>query len=304
VENYRGNYCGNNTCISITTMACLPPWAPLIDTCLKAAEHLPTFTLCTVSPTNLPHARTCVSRGWLFNSRSSGVLVFTTDKRMTKVQDLQNSDAFEACFYFPKNRIQFRLSGFCQILSTELTPSLCSSLPLSLPLQPPSRASSVSSSGSAGSSPPSTAVESPRTVPFSPFLGGTCSPEQDYPPSYFPVITPSYDPSMEYDCEYPSPTQLEWKNEYERLWTAMSPRMKSSFRVPNPRTLMSDENRKTLDSIARGVDGSADHEGKENFLVVLMLVNSVDMVVDKGVGERTLFTRVHLDEWKEQELCP
>lgn len=83
-------------------MYVLPPWVPTFEQCLKQAQRPHTFSLATVSSTGFPHARTCVSRGWLFDDKSTGVLLFTTDARSQKVQDLGSTGGvFEACFYFP-----------------------------------------------------------------------------------------------------------------------------------------------------------------------------------------------------------
>ncbi|ANB13853.1 hypothetical protein AWJ20_4804 [Sugiyamaella lignohabitans] len=312
-------------------MSCPPPWTPLLDSCLKAVEKLPTFTFCTVSHNRIPHARTCVSRGWLFDDKSTGVLVFTTDMRMQKVSDLnETNDAYEACFYFPNKSTQIRLSGFAQLLSPNHTPQLSSTLPLSQPVKssPPSSGSSSRSgspSGNPGSPNPNNS-SAPVAVPDSSSnntanneakgtssspsetilapLASAATSRKHLPRSYYPVITPSYDPSTDYDSIFPPPTAEEWLNEYNRLWSSMSPRMKKTFKYPTPKSLLDGSTTKALDSISRGVDGASEDSGKEHFVVVLMLVNQVDIVVDESIGRRTLFTRVRYDEWKEQDLSP
>lgn len=115
-------------------MYCIPPWVPTLDLCLSQAPHPHTFTFGTVSKDGMPRARTCVFRSWLFDDKSTGVLLFTTDLRSGKIDDLRFSDGkFEACFYFNKNdltgphtasgsrkspasSVQIRLSGFAQPL--------------------------------------------------------------------------------------------------------------------------------------------------------------------------------------------
>lgn len=98
------------------------------------------------------------------------------------------------------------------------------------------------------------------------------------------------------------PTGQEWNKEYHRVWDALAPATKSSFRKPQPRSLMSTDKKKQLDKFARGVDG--EHEDLSNFVVVMLCPNQVDFCTVDGAGYRNIFTRLGEDEWREQEVCP
>ncbi|KAK7203885.1 pyridoxamine 5'-phosphate oxidase-domain-containing protein [Myxozyma melibiosi] len=88
------------------------------------------FTLSTVSVSEFtdertgetksfvrPHARTCMFRGFAFTP-NSGILTVTTDKRMAKFDQIVRPlthGAFEACFYFENDLVQFRIAGSCKL---------------------------------------------------------------------------------------------------------------------------------------------------------------------------------------------
>lgn len=78
---------------------------------------------------------------------------------------------------------------------------------------------------------------------------------------------------------------------------------KASFRRPSPGSTLSQSNAQLIDAISRGVDGSHDERGLENFAVMVMFVNNVDCLVDR-LNRRSHFSRVNVDEWSEQEVCP
>lgn len=83
-------------------MYIVPPWVPTVEACLTQAAKPHTFSLATVTKTGFPRVRTCVNRGWLFDDKSTGVLLFTTDARSQKALELgATGGVFEACFYFP-----------------------------------------------------------------------------------------------------------------------------------------------------------------------------------------------------------
>uniref|UniRef100_A0A060T8M1 ARAD1C38038p n=1 Tax=Blastobotrys adeninivorans TaxID=409370 RepID=A0A060T8M1_BLAAD len=283
-------------------MSCVPPWVPQFDRCLSKVVGPRLFTLCTISPDGMPHARTCVFRSWLFNDRATGVLLFTADKRSLKIGDMNaHQGRYEACFYFDQSMRQFRLSGFAQTITASEVPSLQASIPQSAPLKSPST-SSRSSSTTSVSPPPSNS-------------GGANNNDHDEreprkdttEPSYYPIFTPSYDSSQTYSTEFPPPSKEEWLAEYDRLWNLMSPELKKSFRRPTPRTLVDDQSRQRIDAIFRGVDGDSDDAGKDNFLVVALFVNSVDALQLDGQQEpdsRRIYSRLFNDEWTEQEVCP
>ena len=91
----------------------LPPWRTSIARALRRNSSLPNaryVQLATVDRDRRPKNRTIVFRGWL---EPDSQLKFVTDMRSQKAIDLQSglSDWAEICWYFPKTREQFRLSG-------------------------------------------------------------------------------------------------------------------------------------------------------------------------------------------------
>ncbi|KAK9381970.1 pyridoxamine 5'-phosphate oxidase-domain-containing protein [Kockiozyma suomiensis] len=122
-----------------------PPWVSMFKNFLRSAapkqgssngtdsDSLPSypFILSTVSVNEYtddatgettsyvrPHARTCMFRGFAFGT-NSGILNVTTDKRMAKFSQLTRPSthgAFEACFYFEGDLVQFRISGACKLV--------------------------------------------------------------------------------------------------------------------------------------------------------------------------------------------
>lgn len=102
---------------------------------------------------------------------------------------------------------------------------------------------------------------------------------------------------------YYPPTPEEWKAEITRQWTAMTKKMKKSFRKPPPSEPMTGKHCKTIDSIARGVDGKKDEAGLANFAVIALFVDYVDMVeLDKD--KRIIFRKDANHQWSESEVCP
>ena len=101
----------------------------------------------------------------------------------------------------------------------------------------------------------------------------------------------------------PAPTPEEWRKEYLRIWDSMQGSMKSSFRRPPPGTPLTEEKAHLIDKISRGVDGSSDESGQENFVVMVMFVNSADLLLDR-LCKRFQYQRVEGTEWIEQEVCP
>jgi hypothetical protein len=214
-----------------------------------------------------------VYRGFLFDRNRTGVLVFTTDLRTAKATEIRNNDAYEAVFYFPEKRRQFRFSGFCELLTDNQFPHLASKVPPAEPL----------SCGDGRTSPQSSPI--------------------------YPVASPvfydqSYEEIMGHAGIPPQPTEQEWRAEWNSKWEKLSPQMRASFRKPPPGSLLTEESQKQLDALSRGVDGAADNDGLENFACVLLFVNSVDVVDVNDVGRRQLISRVGLDEWAEQDVCP
>lgn len=297
-------------------MTRIAPWVPSLDSIIQTAPRPHTFTFCTVSREGLPRARTCVLRSWLFDDKTTGALVFTTDRRSAKMDDLQSTgNKFEACFYFGgEYKTQFRIGGVAQVLTKDLYPSL----------DPLAGSTSTTTSTSTPPSPPlagspfSKQHPQPHQVPA---LFPSTPPQSTHhwplsnKPKHstpYPIFSPAFklandiytSPAATRPQSFP-PTSAEWLAEHKRLWSQMRPAMKSSFKRPQPGSPLTTQAAKTLDSIARGVDGqSHDETALDNFVVVVMLCDQVDVLVDQQGGKRYMYERIAGDEWVEVEVCP
>jgi pyridoxamine 5'-phosphate oxidase len=99
----------------------LPPWRSSIARALHRNRSLPNaryLQLATIDVNLRPRNRTLVFRGWL---EPGSLLQFVTDIRSTKAINLlaDTSPDAEACWYFPKTREQFRLSGMLTLVTSE-----------------------------------------------------------------------------------------------------------------------------------------------------------------------------------------
>ena len=99
----------------------LPLWRSSIARALHRNRSLPNaryVQLATVDRDLRPRNRSLVFRGWL---EPGSQVKFVTDIRSTKAIDLlaDTSPHAEACWYFPKTREQFRLSGTLTLVTTE-----------------------------------------------------------------------------------------------------------------------------------------------------------------------------------------
>jgi pyridoxamine 5'-phosphate oxidase len=91
----------------------LPPWRSSIARALHRNRSLPNaryLQLATIDTALRPQNRSLVFRGWL---EPNSQLQLVTDLRSSKAINLLAgaSPQAEACWYFPKTREQFRLSG-------------------------------------------------------------------------------------------------------------------------------------------------------------------------------------------------
>ncbi|WP_350290801.1 pyridoxamine 5'-phosphate oxidase family protein [uncultured Croceitalea sp.] len=85
------------------------------------------FTLATSDETNAPQQRTVVLR----KITPKLELLFYTDKRSSKVQQLLKNDAVSALFYHPKQLLQLKVDGKAEIVNDEkIIASLWSEIPL------------------------------------------------------------------------------------------------------------------------------------------------------------------------------
>jgi pyridoxamine 5'-phosphate oxidase len=99
----------------------LPPWRSSIARALHRNRSLPNaryVQLATVDNHHRPQNRSLVFRGWF---EPGSQVKFVTDIRSSKAMNLlaDGSPWAEACWYFPKTREQFRLSGTLTLVTTE-----------------------------------------------------------------------------------------------------------------------------------------------------------------------------------------
>jgi pyridoxamine 5'-phosphate oxidase len=102
----------------------LPPWRSSIARALHRNRSLPYaryVQLATIDRTNRPRNRTVVFRGW---REPESQLQFVVDIRSQKAYDLlsnhpKSADGAEICWYFPKTREQFRISGELLLVTAE-----------------------------------------------------------------------------------------------------------------------------------------------------------------------------------------
>ena len=99
----------------------LPPWRSPVARALhrnRSLAYARYVQLATVDASHRPENRTMVFRGWL---EPVSQLKFVTDIRSTKAINLLAgaSDWAEVCWYFPKTREQFRLSGTLTLVTAD-----------------------------------------------------------------------------------------------------------------------------------------------------------------------------------------
>jgi pyridoxamine 5'-phosphate oxidase len=102
-------------------MTTLAPWRPGLARALhlnRALAYARYFQLATVREDGRPANRTVVFRGFLPDSNQ---LMIISDRRSRKVPQIQHSPWAEACWYFPKTREQFRLSGSLKLVDESET---------------------------------------------------------------------------------------------------------------------------------------------------------------------------------------
>jgi hypothetical protein len=292
-----------------------PSFTSALQTELETGESPFTlFNFSNVDSNNYPSTRTCVSRGFLFGQENTNVLVFTTDKRSTKYKDLLKNPRFDACYYFHKMRKQFRFKGSVRMISDDLTPVISYEMK-------ESNDQIDSVDGNKDDSDTSSIEDESRSL-ISQYLSQSNNTEKRHKisePLHYKLFSPEFVKAFEGSSVSLSdlghktnknisktPTDEEWQNERLRVWNELSRSMKKSFRKPIPGSPLTEENRKLLDAINRGVDGSNSSTGYENFVVVCMFVELVDEVALGGSGSdrRYLYRKTNNDMWKEYEVCP
>jgi PPOX class probable FMN-dependent enzyme len=96
---------------SVAQSAQLAPWRSVLSRALHRNRSKPYsryFQLATIHLNHRPANRTVVFRGFLPDTNA---LMFITDSRSQKVEDVAAYPVAEACWYFTETREQFRLAG-------------------------------------------------------------------------------------------------------------------------------------------------------------------------------------------------
>lgn len=94
----------------------LSPWRSILARALHRNRSLPNaryFQLATVNFEGKPTNRTLVFRGFL---NQTNQLQIITDSRSEKINQINQNPCSEICWYFPKTREQFRISGNLTII--------------------------------------------------------------------------------------------------------------------------------------------------------------------------------------------
>ncbi|KAI5965018.1 hypothetical protein KGF57_000811 [Candida theae] len=272
------------------------PWVPILNNCvsneLAATDNMPPFTtfqLATIdSKTGYPSNRTLIYRGWLFNNKSSNVITFTTDKRMDKYEELLENDKVEAVFWFGHIRKQIRFRGKVRILDSDHYPSIDLNHINSGEVTP------IELDSHKDGAVPRVQKQPVQTSLLSPSLT-----ERDNNSS-----SNLQEDLLTADNPYAPPSTEEWQQELDRQWNALSKALKTTFRKPEPKSLLTEEKAKLISKIQRGVDGKKEEDGYKNFAVGSIFVNQVDYY-EQDKDKRFVY---ELDEeshtWTEMEVCP
>ena len=97
----------------------LAPWRSLLSRALHQNRSLPYaryFQLATVRTDGRPANRTVVFRGFLNDTNQLKII---TDSRSQKPNQISYQSWGEACWYFPKSREQFRLTGQLTLIGAD-----------------------------------------------------------------------------------------------------------------------------------------------------------------------------------------
>ncbi|WP_414579255.1 Npun_F5749 family FMN-dependent PPOX-type flavoprotein [Anabaena sp. CCY 9402-a] len=97
----------------------LAPWRSAIAHALhrnRSLVYARYLQLATVKANGRPANRTVVFRGFLAESNQ---LKFISDRRSHKIDQIQQNPWAEACWYFPKTREQFRITGNLTLVSSD-----------------------------------------------------------------------------------------------------------------------------------------------------------------------------------------
>lgn len=286
-------------------------WVPIFKNYIGnelQSEKFITFLLSTIGTDGFPKNRTVVYRGFLFDDECTNTITCTTDKRMSKYNELQHNDKFEAVFYLPISRRQFRFKGHARVIDNDIKPVI------NLHSFRPRNVGVVDSDNE--SEYEGVEIRTKSNVQ----TGNKLPEETNYlkKPLDFNLVSPELTKLLSYDhnSSYTNVTELlaneefalqppkdeEFQTELKRQWDSMSKGMKKSFRKPIPGSKMTGETQKHIDSIKRGVDGKKDEDGFKNFAVVALFIERVDYF-DNENDRRIIFEKVQDDMWSEYEVC-
>ncbi|MGD1903082.1 MAG: Npun_F5749 family FMN-dependent PPOX-type flavoprotein [Geitlerinemataceae cyanobacterium] len=99
----------------------LAPWRSLLAGALhrnRSLVYARYFQLATIAPDGSPTNRTVVFRGFLDPGDRVQII---TDARSEKIPQLAADPRAEVCWYFPKTREQFRLTGTIEVVTATTT---------------------------------------------------------------------------------------------------------------------------------------------------------------------------------------
>ncbi|QLQ80486.1 hypothetical protein HG537_0D04860 [Torulaspora globosa] len=283
----------------------MAPWVPtFIQSTKNNTQRFLPFQLATIDKKGQrPRCRTVVFRDFLFKDKRTNILTFNTDIRSGKIEesfggDLSNTTPAEACFYFPETMEQYRFSGECFIVSEKhlnvlpelarrygiLSPSVCGhhkedlyQYEAELDEEEEARQNDSRSVGNNKTQEDNTQTNR--------------------------LLEPT---------DFQPPSTKEWNMEVRRQWHSISRTSRSQYRKPVPGKPITSETSKQLDKIQRGVDGTSENAGLDNFAVVCLCIEQVDYLNLKGGsgGERAIFSRVsdehniNIECWDEEHVCP
>ncbi|MFN7515596.1 MAG: Npun_F5749 family FMN-dependent PPOX-type flavoprotein [Dolichospermum sp.] len=97
----------------------LAPWRSLITRALhhnRSLAYSRYLQLATIKENGFPANRTVVFRGFLEDTNE---LKFITDIRSAKAEQISKQPVAEVCWYFPKTREQFRITGELTLISDD-----------------------------------------------------------------------------------------------------------------------------------------------------------------------------------------
>ncbi|ODV62883.1 uncharacterized protein ASCRUDRAFT_31642 [Ascoidea rubescens DSM 1968] len=283
----------------------MAPWVPAFTSSItRESDHLKFiyFSFANIDANGLPHVRNVVFRNFLFDDKSTNVLVFVTDGRMQKFNQLLNNDKFEACFYFHHSRRQFRFNGFAKIidLKNQIYPNVAVLSHDNIKLDSKSNNKNIHKNAINNNNINNNNNNNNNNNSDSDINKNTIKNDNIDSKINPPFVYLLYSPSV------PSvpPTIDEWKKEHLQRWENLSLKLKSSFNKPFPRSSLTNEKRKLLDSISRGVDGNDINDGyNDNFKVICLFINEVDYLNEEN-ERRVIYTRLNFDQWQEEEVCP